>query len=214
MSYKVFSSQDFLFKMPFAALASGPSKSGKSTFILRWIKHATQMIRPVPVQIVYAYSQYTKDVAKFESLGVITYNGLPDEEFLSKCKKPLLLILDDMMLYVTKQYLENLFTIKSHHDNIGVIFVVQNLFDKNIKTARDNAQYIILMNSPSAIRQIRDIGVQLYPHKLKGFMEAYESASRSNKFGYLLIDLHPTTDNDLRLRTNIFPGEYQQVFVL
>ena len=37
-------------------------------------------------------------------------------------------------------------------------------------------------------------------------MEAYEDAT-STVHGYLVIDCDPTSPRDLKLRTNIFPGE-------
>ena len=37
-------------------------------------------------------------------------------------------------------------------------------------------------------------------------MEAYEDAT-SELYGYLVIDCDPKSSRDLKLRTNIFPGE-------
>ena len=37
-------------------------------------------------------------------------------------------------------------------------------------------------------------------------MEAYEDAT-SEMYGYLIVDFDPKSSRDLRMRTNIFPGE-------
>ena len=70
-----------------------------------------------------------------------------------------IVILDDLMLNARKEYLTSLFTKKSHHRNLSVIFLTQNLFQKKIKVARNNAQYIILMRAPNAALQIRNLGI-------------------------------------------------------
>ena len=54
--------------------------------------------------------------------------------------------------------------------------------------------------------QAMNLGKQLYPNNSKVFMEAYEDAT-STVHGYLVIDCDPTSPQDLKLRTHIFPGE-------
>jgi hypothetical protein len=43
-------------------------------------------------------------------------------------------------------------------------------------------------------------------------VEAMDDATRS-PHGYLLLDLKPVTDNRVRLRTGVFPGEQCYVYV-
>ena len=203
--------EQFKFKLPFTAIIGGPQSSGKTTFLLKLIIFIKSMVTPEPAQIVYCYGEYNKSIPEFVKHGVIPHHGIPSESFLNQSKKPLLLILDDLMLEMDKRYLDHLFTVKSHHRNIGVIFVVQNLFEKNIKTARDNSQYLILMRSPSSARQIRDIGSSLFPTKTRKFMEIYDMAT-ADLYGYLLIDTHASTHRDHMLRTDIFPGEFTKIF--
>lgn len=209
--FKAINRDGFKFKMPFAAIIAGPQSSGKTSFLVRLLKDKDHMFDPVPAEIAYCYGEFNSAIPKLNKMGVIVHHGIPDDDFLNKRKKPLLLILDDLMLTMDKKYLDLLFTVKSHHRNIGVIFVVQNLFDKNIKTARDNCQYLILMRSPSSVRQVRDIGTSLFPHKTKNFMEIYDRAT-GKLYGYLLIDQHASTPNEFRLRSQIFPGEFMRVF--
>ena len=47
---------------------------------------------------------------------------------------------------------------------------------------------------------------------LKFAIEAYKDAT-SAPYGYLLIDLKPEQDEQCRLRTNVFPGETEFVYV-
>jgi hypothetical protein len=114
-----------------------------------------------------------------------------------------------------RDFMADLFTRKSHHSNISIIFIVQNLFEKNLKIARDNSHYIFLLNSPSAALQIRSLGLQIFPgNSLKYFLDSYKQSVSDRKFGYLLIDLHLASDSSLRLRTDIFKeSEYPIVYL-
>jgi len=52
----------------------------------------------------------------------------------------------------------------------------------------------------------------MYPGFSKFAIEAYKDATRE-PYSYLLVDLRTEQDEDMRLRTNIFPGESQHVYV-
>jgi vacuolar-type H+-ATPase subunit F/Vma7 len=50
----------------------------------------------------------------------------------------------------------------------------------------------------------------MYPGNVKFMREAYDDATKE-PFGYIFIDLKPATEEQLRLRTHIFPEEYPTV---
>ena len=45
------------------------------------------------------------------------------------------------------------------------------------------------------------LGRQLYPVKSKGFLQAYEDALNSDKYGYFVVDMGPYADGRYRLKT-------------
>ena len=101
-----------------------------------------------------------------------------------------------------------LFTREMHHKNITVFFLVQNLF-KQGKAMRDvtlNCQMLILFKSPRDYEQIRVLGRQL---GIPGLVDAYRNAIKA-RYGYLVINLQPTTPDLLRLQSNIF-AEHRQI---
>ena len=198
-----FSQIDLQFRTPFGMVISGPSGSGKTTFLLRLLNEYKNLMYPEPKSILYCYSEYHDQISPMQAGGVLIHQGLPDDNILNELQKPSLLILDDLMLNASEEYLTSLFTKKSHHKNISVIFMTQDLFQKKCKVARNNAQYIILMRAPNAALQIRNLGVQLFPTQFEYFMDAYKLAT-ANKYGYLVIDLSTNTKTILMLRTNIF----------
>jgi hypothetical protein len=116
------------------------------------------------------------------------------------------------MYDLSPQWLSTLFTKRSHHEQFGVIMLVQDIYEKRIKVPRINCMYLLLLRAPNSLLSVRNIGTQLFPRQLHYFMDAYKKSTSEN-FGYLFIDLHPSSNNLLRLRTKIFPGEQTEVFV-
>jgi hypothetical protein len=202
------SSDDIKFKLPFGAIVSGSSNTGKTQFLLQLIKNADEMFEPKINDILYCYGQYGKHITELQNLDVKVHSGIPPDTLLDQLNKPFLLVLDDLIDSIEQKSLSSFFTRRNHHENFGVIVVTQNLFAKTLMVARNNSSYVILTRSPNALLQIRNFGVQIFPGKsqLNYFLDAYKDAT-SVPYGYLLVDLHPSTDSFLRLRTNIFPDD-------
>jgi hypothetical protein len=68
------------------------------------------------------------------------------------------------------------------------------------------------MRNPAGELQVRTLATQLYPGRVPFFMESYKDATRS-PFTYLLVDMHPNTPDDQRLKTYIWPDESTIVYV-
>jgi len=205
---------DLKLRAPFCAIIGGQSGSGKSTLLIKLIKDYKNLISPTPHSLLYCYGTYNNKIPQIQAMGVKIHAGLPSDDVVDKMPKPLLLMMDDLMLQAKRDILAEFFTRKSHHSNISVIFIVQNLFEKQLKIVRDNSQYIFLLNSPAAALQVRSLGQQIFPGKLNYFLSAYKQAVTENKWGYLLIDLHPASIPTLRLRTNLFKEtEFQEIFI-
>jgi len=52
----------------------------------------------------------------------------------------------------------------------------------------------------------------MFPSHVKYMQEAFQDATK-RPYGYLLSDLKPEAPSDLRLRSNIVPGETQCAYV-
>lgn len=189
-------------------IIAAPSQAGKTVFTFKLLEHARTLIYPPVDKIVYCYSEYQNT---FEQYPNITFHeGIPDfQQF--EGKQSVLLILDDFMEQTTQDF-SNLFTKYSHHRNISVIYMTQNLFynGKHNRTMNLNSHYIVLFKNPRDQTQISVIAKQMFPGNSEYMIEAFNDAVK-REYGYLLIDLKPTTDNRLRLRTNILPGEEPQI---
>ncbi len=170
------------------------------------------MIEPPPEKIIWCYKEWQ---SAYESMkGVELCDGLPDLDALREDREtPKLLILDDLMDSLKKNpKLSELFTRGAHHSNTSVIHICQNLFFEGLRTARINTHYLFLMKSPADKLQVMNLAKQMYPGKNKFFMESFVDAT-SRPYGYLLVDCTPQTEDNLRLRTNVFPDETAIVYI-
>ena len=134
MSYS-FTENDIKFKAPFGMIVSGPSSSGKTTFLMKLLSEYKNLVNPVPNSILYCYSEYHEHVKTLQNGNVHVHQGVPDDQLINSFEKPLLLILDDLMQNASEEYLTSLFTKKSHHRDISVIYMTQDLFQKKTKSS-------------------------------------------------------------------------------
>jgi len=160
------------------------------------------MIEPTPSKIVYCYGEYQQVFRTYPR--VVFHQGLPDWNDFDG-SEPVVLIIDDLM-QETNETVVNLFTKGSHHRNISIMYLAQNLFPKNkfARTISLNAHYMILFKNPRDASQFANLARQMYPKGWQFAVEAYKDATQQ-PYSYLLVDLRPEQDDDLRLRANIFP---------
>jgi len=199
------------FISPFTAIIAGGTGTGKTKWLINFIDKLDNFTEPK--SILYCYSEINKDIMSLKSKGIEVYNGVPTKEEILQKPKNLLLILDDLVDEIDPKFLDVLYTRGSYHWNVSVILVTQNLFDKNIKTARINSHVLILLKNPQGLLQIRTLGQHLFPGKLQYFMEAYNDAVEKKNYGYLVINMHPNVEDNYRLSTNIFPDENTTLYL-
>lgn len=95
-----------------------------------------------------------------------------------------------------------------------MLFLTQNFFSQG-KGRRDcslNTHYIVLFKNPRDKQQIHCLSRQVFPENPRFITEAFADAT-STPYGYLLLDLTQTIPEQLRVRTNIFPGDNQNTTV-
>ena len=195
---------------PFTCIVAGPTQSGKTEFVKRFIENLKDMVTPLPTRIVWSYGEWQP---AYQSLldKVDFVQGLPDHPLYSK--EPLLVVIDDQMHGVDRR-ITGLFTKGSHHRNLSIVYIVQNLFDqqKEHRTISLNSHYLVIFKNPRDGSQIVHLAKQMYPGKTHYLRQAFALATRQ-PHGYLLIDLKQATPEGMRLRSHIFPGESQEVYV-
>ena len=159
---------------------------------------------------MYYYGEYQKLFDKYSN--VEFHDGLPDLVTFDG-KSRTLLVLDDLITS-TKDRVVDLFTKISHHRNISVVYLTQNIFYKNkpSRTLSLNAHYLVLLKNARDASQVANLARQMYHEKSAFMIEAFKNAT-SAPYGYLLIELKQEIDDKFRLRTGLFPGDDLFVYV-
>ena len=112
------------------------------------------------------------------------------------------------------QRVADLFTRGSHHLGISVLYLTQNLFPhgKLSRTISLNSHYMLIFRNPRDSLGISTLAKQMFPKHTDYLLEAFRDAT-SKPYGYLMIDCHQLTPENMRLRTSILPEEKQIVYV-
>ena len=202
------------FRTPCTAIISGPTGTGKSWLIFKIIENRRDLFDKKIEKIYYFYSVWQNMFDKYSDQDIVFINNKPDEKIIKEIANGghYLLVIDDLQTAALKdEFIANLFTRESHHKNLSVFLILQNLFHQG-KYSRDislNSHYFILFKNPRDKNQIKTLARQLGLNKT--LEEAYNSATEK-PFSYLLIDLSPNSNPDYMLRSDILPEDYTIVY--
>ena len=170
------------FLHPASIMITGPSGSGKTVFIRRLITE--NMIYPNPERIVIVYGEWQKiydELLKVvPTLEFIKGPSPPSLYESFDVKENNLLVLDDQMTeWENTLQIEKYFVQGSHHRNLTVVFIVQNLFGKNkaLRTSSLNSNYLILYKNPRDKQQMGILGRQMYPHAWKNLLASIRNST-------------------------------------
>jgi hypothetical protein len=137
---------------------SGSTESGKTTFVKKLLSYVNVMIDKPPENIVYFYAEYQDTFGEIQNLvpGIKCVQGLPDDILDSNPKTRNLYVIDDFM-GKKDGVISKLFSKKSHHGNLIVIYIVQNLFhhSKEHRTISLNTSYLCLIKNVRDLRLVK-----------------------------------------------------------
>jgi len=135
------------------------------------------------------------------------------QDFENPENVPTLIVLDDLMDSAYSTKVSQLFTKGSHHRNISLVLITQNLFHQG-PSSRDislNNKYIVVFKNPRDKTQIVHLARQVYPENISSFHKTYLDVCK-DPHSYLFLDFTQSINSLLRFRTKIFPGENTEVF--
>ena len=101
--------------------------------LLKKIHPFSELITPTVHNIVYCYGQWQKDFKKYDNKVNFHEGLIPREQIFpinsqESSTQHTLLIIDDLLGKEDTSLVRDIFIKGSHHNNISVIFVTQNLF--------------------------------------------------------------------------------------
>lgn len=143
--------------------------------------------------------------ATIQMEGVDEYcQGIPD--FNNYSGEPVLIIIDDLMIESSKSNdMLDMFTRKSHHQNISCILILQNFFHKNIRELTLNCKYIVMIKNPRSTDAISILGRQMNHGKRDPCLEM--ALKDAGPYGYVVIDLSQLCNDCMRVKSSLFPEE-------
>lgn len=198
------------FSHPCTIQISGPTGCGKTRFVRHVLEH--RLIVPFPARIIWVYREWQEDYVALRAIypHIEFVHGWREQIYDSiHAEETNLLVLDDLMCEASdSKELARLFTSGSHHRNLTVIYLVQNVYDKgkSSRTVSLNSHYHVVFRNRRDVSQFGVFASQMAPHRRDWLLDAFDDATRE-PFGYLLIDNHPRSADEIRFRTRILPGE-------
>jgi molybdopterin-guanine dinucleotide biosynthesis protein len=213
---------------PFSMLVAASSKSGKTALVKDiLINHYFVFDKPIS-EIVWAYHPGSRDDDLFSdlknSLAIpITFvEGFPEKQIkdatlFRKSTESKCLVLDDTVVSALKcPSFIDLFTVLSHHQNINVIAVLQNLHADTssqrqiMNNVIRNVTYLVLFPDRRQVNACKQIARTYFAGEEEKLMRPFRHLIESKiKYNYMVIDFN---DDDNPIKFNAL-RETDEAFV-
>jgi hypothetical protein len=208
---------DVRFKNPSSFILAGASQSGKTTFTLNVLRNIDILFEKPSCKenIIYFFNQWQEGFERFKTENIIKewVEKLPStEDILEKTvayrENGSVIIIDDFAQQLNRDTID-IFTKLCHHTNSVIFLLTQNIFSKNpvFREISLNATYIVMFKNPRDASQIITYARQFAPGRSKYIVDAFTEATRK-AYSYLLFDLHQSTPDIIRVRSNVLPHEF------
>ena len=201
---------DFRLQNDSCMIISGPSKSGKTSFVIEMLRRKDVLFQH-PIRRTFwfhgAAQSSVHDMLR-QDMGVILKHGIPNEDDFEPVGQYDLVVLDDLQHEMKNDsHITSLFLKHSHHRQFFVIVLQQNIYgDKEQRYRNANAHYWVAFNNPRNQRQVSEFLSRMYASGGKHAIErifAHILETEGN-YGYLFVDFTPDMRSDLRLRSHVF----------
>lgn len=197
---------------PMRMIVAGPSKSGKTCFVVNLINNRNLLFIGKPIlRILWCCrNKNFVPISLQKIVNLKIHEGIPD---INQVLPDTLIVIDDLMLQAFTKEVCELFTINSHHKSISVILILQNVYF-NSKFAREislNNQYLVYFKNPRDSTQFSILARQICPDNWRSLARVYKEITR-RPFGHIIIDLSQQANDCFRFKTNIFNRHFFECF--
>jgi hypothetical protein len=204
-------------KLPPASTLSicGASRSGKTFLVYNMIKNRHKIFSLPFDTIIYVYGEdqpLLQELRESEK-SIIFTKSLEEADSLVHLNT--LLVVDDQLLTAStthNELISRLFVEGSHHRQIFVILILQNLFPKNLRLVMINSVFLAITKSPRDISSIVNLAKQFCPGAGDYLVQAYKKATE-HRGGYLFIDFSQATPDHLRVRNSVFIDDHFEIYI-
>ena len=201
---------DIRLKENFKIFISGPSRCGKTTFVIDLIDNIFNISSTPPTFIIYVFKVWQY---KFDEMTKVNIFLEDDESIVEKIMgysrgQPLLIIFDDMINSKSLPSLAPLFNVDGRHMNLSLVFLSQRLFvnDEHFRQISQNCDYFVLFKNPRNSSEIRTLANQMTPTTME-LIKIYLEATKS-PFSYLFINLTQEACRDTKYLSDLFSRDF------
>ena len=165
--------------------------------MLEVIKH--KLVLPFPENIYYMYRVHQSFMEEHPEITFI--EGLNFS--LMDTSKPSMLVIDDLVLS-TNQDVAEMFILGSHHRQVSIFFLTQNLFPNcNLfRTMSANAHYFVIFQNQRNFRQVMTLARQVFVGKdVNRIVNAYKRAGETSR-GFIILSFSALLPKELTVVTD------------
>ena len=203
---------------------SGPSESGKTSFLFRFILQGEHILQR-PFKKVYFF--YHNEQPLYDELRAVLgsdiefLEGNPNDSAVERIVQrqknselPFLICMDDFSQSLNKE-VATLFTRISHHHKAHLILLIHNIYNRSPFTREitQSANALCLFKNPRDMSIATVLGKQLMPKNSGIFASIYKEATK-RPYGYLFVNFHQGAHEDLRYLSNLLIEDWPiRVFI-
>ena len=210
-------------KAPSISCVFGQTGSGKTEWCVKLIQNANFVYSKPVKKIMYCYMVWQEAFDRMLKIrpDIEFHKGIPTSDDLDNLvaaapDEHYLLFLDDLQSIIfDSKHMIDLVCVKSHHNRISTVFILQNIFGggRYAKSITLQSQYLIAFKSMRDQSQLGTISRQIFGTGKQGVIpEVMRDVMSKEPYGYVMIDLTPNIDDSLRIRTKILPNELMAVY--
>ena len=201
----------------FKIFVGGPSRCGKTFFVVDFIQNLKSISKIPPTNIIYVYKVWQPKYDEIRKL--ITVFIQEQEDLLEKIKEhlsdqPSLIVFDDLINSKSLKNIAQLFVVDGRHLNMSLIFLSQRLFvnDEYFRQISGNCDFFCMFKNPRKVNEVRELAKQLTPGTLE-LLNIYALATKE-PYSYLFINLTQECPDTLKYTSHLFDYDhYIQIYV-
>lgn len=184
----------------------GSTNSGKTCCMLQIIKEG--LVEPMPQKIIYMFNVKQRFMSLWNRNKDNPHIDFVEGLDFSKVTPKSILVIDDLLLDINKDVASS-FILGSHHKEISLFFITQNLFPRDplFRLMSLNCHYFILFQNPRNYRQVETLARQAFVNDVDRVIQAYKSASQQTR-GFIVLTFNPLIPNELRVITDYFDRNF------
>jgi len=169
--------------------------------MLRILKEG--LIEPFPRHINYMYSVEQPFMKTWDGPKINFIQGLD----FSHVQSNSILVIDDLILDNNKDVAKT-FILGSHHRQISVFFLTQNLFPRDdlFRLMSLNCHYFVLFQNQRNYRQVLTLARQAFTDDVHRVVNAYKRASTHPR-GFIILTFNPLITKNLSVITDYWLKE-------